>query len=131
VSGSEGTGAGTQQLYPSLAASTTGLGGTLKVNLDNGIGGLYALAMGFQTLPAPISIANPPSWYGVVLNPAAPLFVISQGAFATSDPIALTYNVPANPTLVGFHLYFQGWCQQGFFGAGVTYSFTNMGTVIL
>lgn len=132
VSGLDGMGAGTQQLYPSLASSTTGVGGTLKVSLDNGIGGLYALAMGFQSpLPAPISIMNPPSWYGVLLNPAAPLFVISQGAFATSAPIALNYNVPANPTLVGVHLHLQAWCQQGFFGPGVTFSFTNLASVTL
>lgn len=97
VSGSEGAGAGTQQLYPSLAASTTGVGGTLKVTLDNGIGGLYVLAMGFQSLPAPISILNPPSWYGVLLNPAAPLFVISQGAFAISTPLCHSSGYQVHP----------------------------------
>ncbi len=130
-SGPEGTGQALQQMYPSLAASTTGVGGTLHVDLDNGIGGLYVLAMGFQSLPAPLSIVNPPSWYGVLLNPAAPLFVIGQGAFATSAPIALTYSVPSDPLLVGFHLYLQAWCQQGFFGPEVTYSFTNIGAVTL
>jgi hypothetical protein len=57
--------------------------------------------------------------------------VISQGAFSTSAPVALTYNVPSDPLLVGFDLYLQAWCQQGFFGPEVTFSFTNMAGVTL
>lgn len=131
ATGSEGTAASKQQLHPSLVATTTGLGGTLEVVTDNGEVGLYVLAMGFGTLPAPVSIASPPTWYGVLLNPANPLFVISTGAFATSAPIGLIYNVPSNPALTGLVLYLQAWCQQGFFGPGVTYSFTNMASVKL
>ena len=56
---------------------------------------------------------------------------LGQGAFATSAPVVLSYNVPANPTLTGLDLFFQAWCQQGFFGPEVTYSFTNMSAVTL
>ncbi len=131
ASGPEGTGFAEQEMFPSLTASTTGVGGTLQLSLDNGTGGLYALAMGLGSLPVPVSIANPPTWYGVLLNPAAPLFVIGTGAFATSDPIALSYPVPSKPELTGLALYLQAWCQQGFFGPEVTYSFTNLTVVTL
>lgn len=119
------------RLWPVLVSSTTGIGGTLDIGIDNGSEGLYALALATGFLPSPISIASPPTWYGVLLDPTGPLFVIATGAFATSDPIDLSFPVPSNPALVGLSLYLQAWCQQGFFGPEVTYSFTNMGAVTL
>lgn len=131
ATGSVGTAVSKQQLYPSLVASTTGVGGTLNLELDNGKEGAYVLAMGFGSLPTPISIASPSTWYGVMLNPGSPLFVIGPGAFAGAAPVMLAYTVPSNPALTGLALYFQAWCQQGFPGSEVTYSFTNLGQVVL
>jgi hypothetical protein len=118
-------------LWPTLATSTTGIGGVLKADLWNGDVGLYALALATGSLPSPIPITSPPTWYGVLLNPFGPLFTIGTGAFATSDPVVLAYPVPDNPGLAGLTVYLQAWCQQGFFGPEVTYSFTNMATVTL
>lgn len=131
VTGIAGTGAAKQQLYPSLVATTTGVGGSLNIGLDNGEVGLYVLAMGFGALSAPVSITSPPTWYGVLLNPANPLFVIKQSAFSTAAPMTLSYSVPSNPSLIGLGLHLQAWCQQSFFGPEVTYSFTNLASVTL
>ncbi len=131
LSGMAGVATGVQELFPSLKAATTGIGGHLNASLGNGEPGIYVLAMGLSSLPGPVAIGSPPTWYGVLLNPAGPLFLISTGAFATSDPVALSFPVPPNPALTGLDLYFQAWCQQGFFGPEVTYSFTNMAAVTL
>ena len=129
--GLDGTATGTQQLYPSLETATTGIGGTVDVVIDNGDEGLYALAFATGVWPVPIPIASPPTWYGALLDLTGPLFTLGSGAFATSDSASLSYPVPDNPALSGLQLYFQAWCQQGFFGVEVTHSFTNVGAIVL
>jgi hypothetical protein len=119
------------RLLPVLLALATGPGGSLDIELDNGQPGLYALALAAGSLPSPVPVVNPPTWYGALLDPFGPLFVIGTGAFATSDPVQLVYPLPDNPSLAGLTFYLQAWCQQGFFGAGVSYSFTNEGAVTL
>jgi len=117
-------------LLPSLSASTTGIGGSVDVTLDNGDAGLYALAFATGVFPAPFPIASPPTWYGVLLDITGPVFTASSGAFATPDPVLLSFPVPDNPAFAGLTLHFQGWCQQGLFGE-VTASFTNAAAVTL
>jgi hypothetical protein len=131
ASGLDGTAVSEQQMHPSLEASTTGIGGTVDVLLDNGEEGLYALAFATGTFPAPLPITSPPTWYGVILDVTGPVFTASIGAFATEDPVSISLPVPNSPSLSGLVLHFQAWCQQGFFGAGVSYSFTNEGAVTL
>jgi hypothetical protein len=131
ASGPSGAAVARQELYPSLVAASTGPGGTLDVELDNGADGRFVLALGFGALPVPSSIESPPTWYGALLDPAQPLLVLASGAFATSAPLALSYPVPSNPALAGLTLYLQAWCQQGAAGPGATYSFTNLGQVAL
>jgi len=118
-------------LWPTLEAETSGIGGSLDVTLWNGEPGLYALALGVDLLPAPVSISSPPTWYGVLLNPAVSLFTISTGAFASGLPIDLSFPVPNQPSLMGQTFHFQAWCQQGVFGPELTYSFTNATSVAL
>jgi hypothetical protein len=131
AAGLDGTATAVQQMYPSLQTTTTGIGGTVDVLLDNGDVGLYVLAFAAGTFPAPFPIASPPTWYGVLLDITGPVFMLSTGAFATPAPVALSYPIPDVPAWAGISLYFQAWCQQGFFGPEVTYSFTNMAGVTL
>jgi hypothetical protein len=112
-------------LWPTLAATTTGVGGDLDLTVWNGIEGIYVLAVGSGALPAPFPIGSPPTWYGVLLDVSGPVVLVDTGAFATAAPVALSYPIPDVPAWAGISLYFQAWCQQGFFGTGVTYSFTN------
>jgi hypothetical protein len=131
ATGLDGTATAVQQMYTSLQTTTTGIGGTVDVKLDNGDVGLYVLAFSAGTFSAPLAIASPPTWYGVLLDITGPVFMLSTGAFATTDPVALSYPIPGVPAWAGITLFFQAWCQQGFFGPEVTYSFTNMATVTL
>lgn len=131
ATGQQGTAEARQELYPSLTASTTGLGGALDVVLDNGEVGQYVLALGLSALSVPASIASPPTWYGSLLDPAQPLILLGSGAFATRAPLALSYPVPPNPALAGVALYLQAWCQQGLAAPEATYSFTNLRQVAL
>ena len=128
--GSDDTAEAVQQLFPSLEVSTTGIGGTVDAVLDNGDVGLYVLAFATGALPVPIPVA-PPTWHGLLLDLSGPNYQIGTGAFATEDPVTLSYPVPDDSGFSGLTLYLQAWCQQEFFGPEVTYSFSNLASVTL
>ncbi len=131
LDGSTGSATDAVELWPTLQATTTGVGGVVDVESDNGDEGLFVLALGSQALGQPLALLSPPTWYGILLDPAGVLQVIDTNAFTSSDPVMTSYPVPGNPALAGVTLYLQAWCQQGFFGPGVTYSFTNLASVTL
>lgn len=114
--------------WPSLAASTTGIGGTASVGVRNGTAGIAVVAYAAGLLPAP-GIALPPTWSTLKLDIAGPYVIVASYGLPTSGELDVAYPVPNDPSLAGSTAHIQAWCQQGFFGPGVTYSFTNAAAV--
>jgi hypothetical protein len=117
-------------LWPTLAASTTGIGGTASVAVRNGTFGIAVVAYATGVLPPP-GIAIPPTWSTLKLDITGPYVIASSYGLPASGELDVAYPVPNDPSLAGSTVHVQAWCQQGFFGPGVTYSFTNAAAVTL
>jgi hypothetical protein len=114
--------------YPALALQSTGLGGTATVKISNGIAGVAIVAYAASALP-PGLIVLPDVWGSLQLDVAGPYVIISAYGIAPSGELTLAYPLPSDVALTGQTIHLQAWCQQGFFGPGVTYSFTNAAAV--
>ena len=125
-----GTTSAVLELWPSLLATTTGVGGTLVTTLDNGDVGVGVLAFATRQLTTPLPILVPPTWYEFLLDYTGPMFILATGYFFVPQELNISYPIPNDPTLSGVTLYFQAWCQQASTG-NVTYSFTNLASVTL
>jgi len=113
----------TVEMWPSLKASTTGVGGVVETELQLGASGIWALALGASKLSAPLSL--PPCWYGLFLDPTDVLVIVDSGLFPTSAPVLRTYPVPNNPAHVGLQLHLQAWTTETFLAPYEVCSFTN------
>jgi hypothetical protein len=118
------------ELTPALSASTTGLGGSVDLHLDNGDQGIFVLVLGFQTVTTPITLASPPTYYGLLLDPATPLFVLGSGSLVGTTFGDFSFPVGTDPSLTGLGLEFQAFTQQGLSGS-LTWSFTNLASLTL
>jgi len=90
---------------PTLAAETTGVGGTLTVGLDlhKPIDGTFTLAAAGAVLPAPVAIAG--IHHGLLLDPTAALVVLDSQTFTESTEVV--YPVPSLASLTGKTLHLQ------------------------
>jgi hypothetical protein len=114
---------------PSLSASSSGLGGRLDVELENGSLGAFVLAFGLDLRPRPLVVNNPPSWYGLLLALLPGRYaVLDMDAIPMSGGVSRSYALPSDPALLGLPFHVQAWCQRGLFGP-VRYSFTNAVTL--
>ena len=118
-------------MWPSLYAETTGLGGALDIELQNGEEGVYVLWYGLAALAAPVTVLSPPAWHGLLLDPTSLIKILDVNAFSSAVPVSLSLPVPSEPLLGGLTIYFQAICQQGFIGPGISYSFTNLDSIVL
>jgi hypothetical protein len=116
-------------LWPTLEAETTGVGGTASVDIHNGTAGIAVVAYAAGILPPGVGISLPPIWSSLQLDVTGPYVIVASYGIAPSGELSVTYPIPNNPSLAGSTVYLQSWCQQGFFGPGVTYSFTNAAAV--
>lgn len=116
-------------LWPSLNAATTGVGGTLRLKLDNGGEGFYVLAFASNVLPGDLALPIAPYAYGLRLEPAT-TSVLLAGVFTNTAPVVVDLAVPDAPGLAGLALHFQAWCQQGLFAPPGTASFSNAAVTV-
>jgi hypothetical protein len=114
---------------PTLAASHTGIGGTLDVELANGAAGFYELAWSLDLRPTPLVVHSPPTWYAFFLQllPGRSGY-IDGDAFTNAGSVAKTFLVPDDPALAGATVHLQALCRRGLFGPG-RYSFTNLASL--
>jgi hypothetical protein len=110
---------------PTLRAVSSGVGGTLDVQLENGATGAFALLYALGLRPAPLVIRQPPTWFGLelALDPAR-YPVLALEPFPSAGGAALRFDLPDDPDLVGLPFYLQAWCQRGLLGP-LRYSFSN------
>jgi hypothetical protein len=113
------------EAWPSLGAVATALGGTAALTLHNGALGLYVLAIGTGTLPAPLSL-GPEFYYGVLLNPVMPFAVMSVGTTSAAGVATKQYPIPNDQALSGVAIPWQAWATHGFFAPYTFASFTNV-----
>ena len=112
-------------------ATSSGIGGLIDLEIDQGQTGLYVLAYDTVLLPAPVPLGSPPTWYGMLLGASPALTLVDTSAFVDTSAVNVLLPVPPNPALAGVAVHFQAWCQTQFFGPGLSWSFTNATTVVL
>lgn len=116
---------GVVELWPSLKATATGIGGTANIEMESGAIGLFVLAVGTGTLSAPLSL-GPQFYYGLLLDPAMPYVVMATGATSTTGLATRQYPIPNDPALAGAAIPWQAWTTHGFFAPYTFASFTNL-----
>ncbi len=117
------------RLLPVISGTSAGPGASLYVEMQNGDKGVYVPLLSSGSLASPVPLASPPTWYGVLLDPASVNILLEINAFTSAASVTVAYPIPSNPALSGLTVYLQAWCQQGLLGPGLTYSFTNLASV--
>jgi hypothetical protein len=88
------------------------LGGQVLLTMNGSPGQLYVMAAGDAYQPVPIPI---PGWAGnlLITNPV----VFDGNLLDPTGAATFTFNLPTNPALVGFHIFYQGATIDPFTGA--------------
>jgi hypothetical protein len=118
------------ELFPSLLATSTGVGGTATVELENGAAGLFVLAFGAGALGTPLAL-GPDIYFGLLIDPGLPLIVMTAGVTPVAGAVVLQYPIPNDSTLSGAILNWQAWCTHGFLPPFVSSSFTNLASMAI
>ncbi|QDU67020.1 IPT/TIG domain-containing protein [Engelhardtia mirabilis] len=115
---------GAAQMWPTLTASNTGLGGTASIEIAIGDAGTYDLAFAMASLDEPLSL-GPEIAYGLLLDPAGPLVLLASGLAPNLAPSQLSFPVPAGPELLGVELPLQALTRRGLIEP-TSFSLTNL-----
>lgn len=118
---------GVLDLWPTLTATSTGLGGEVTLDLEFTGAGLFVTAFSDQSVP-PIPVGY--AWHGLELDPGIGLRTIGSGAYSDEGEATQSIPVPNDPALAGLSLYLQSWSREGIFQPGAQ-SFSNTVMVTL
>lgn len=112
---------GELELWPTLAAESTGIGGTATVDLGFTGVGLHVLALSDQVMSM-VPIGS--SWFGLELAQTPGFAIMGAGVSGSDGKASWSYAIPQDPTLSGLNLYLQAWSQEGLFTLNAS-SFSN------
>lgn len=116
---------------PTLDGRSSGPGGALSVELENGEAGAYLLMLGFDLRARPFVLTTPPTYHAFFLRSTPGRFaILGADAFTNAGVAEATFALPNDPALTGLTAHLQAWCRRGLFGAP-RYSFTNVADVEL